>query len=167
MSEDGCDVPANSSRAVPRQSLSRPDGKKYSTQPRSTFGSTRPAFQYIGMIARKRSNNDTAYSLQEGRRQSARGSTMSSAEDFVDEYSADETLFEKSISIQTSYSSFQTGTGSTAATTPADLVSRAVRIRPFNPNPSFRSAQVKYSGHSDTSAVHSAGGHRRLPTKGR
>lgn len=53
----------------PRQiSVSTPDGKKYSNQILlSVQAPPRPLFQYYGIVARKRSNNDTAYIKEQGK----------------------------------------------------------------------------------------------------
>lgn len=64
------DIPSNliaqeGSRQVIVQS---PDGRKYSVQYIfSVQAPPRPAFTYIGMIARKRSNNDTGYFMESGK----------------------------------------------------------------------------------------------------
>lgn len=53
----------------PRQIIVQtPDGKKYSNQVMLTVQAPpRPQFSYIGMIGRKRFNNDTAYFLENGK----------------------------------------------------------------------------------------------------
>ena len=64
------DVPANFIAAEgPRQIIVQtPDGKKYSNQMMlNVQAPPKPELQYIGMIARKRYNNDTAYFLEPGK----------------------------------------------------------------------------------------------------
>ena len=64
------DVPAGAISAEgPRQIIIQtPDGKKYSNAVSLNVQQPpRPQFQYIGMIARTRSNNDTAYFMEQGR----------------------------------------------------------------------------------------------------
>ena len=64
------DIPANFiTQEGPRQVIVQtPDGKAYSTQLiLNVQAPPRPAFQYIGMIGRKRYNNDTAYFLETGK----------------------------------------------------------------------------------------------------
>ena len=64
------DIPSNFiAQEGPRQIIVQsPDGKKYSDQMILTVAAPpRPAFQYIGMIGRKRYNNDTAYFTEQGK----------------------------------------------------------------------------------------------------
>lgn len=64
------DVPASFiTSAGPRQIIVQtPDGTKYSDQVIWTvLEPPKPQFKYIGMIARQRANNDTAYFLEEGK----------------------------------------------------------------------------------------------------
>jgi hypothetical protein len=64
------DVPANFITSEgPRQIIIQtPDGKKYSNaMSLNVQAPPKPQFQYIGMIARKRSNNDTAYFMETGK----------------------------------------------------------------------------------------------------
>ena len=64
------DIPANMITSEgPRQVIVQsPDGKKYSTQMMVTVqAAPKPTFQYIGMIGRKRYNNDTAYFQESGK----------------------------------------------------------------------------------------------------
>ncbi len=64
------DIPAGFiSGEGPRQVIVQtPDGKFYSNQIMlNVQAPPKPEFQYIGMIARKRSNNDTAYFLEKGK----------------------------------------------------------------------------------------------------
>jgi len=64
------DIPANLiAQEGPRQIIIQtPDGTAYSTQILLTvMAPPRPNYQYIGMIARKRYNNDTAYFVENGK----------------------------------------------------------------------------------------------------
>jgi hypothetical protein len=64
------DVPANFiANEGPRQIIVRtPDGRKHSNQMMfSVQAPPKPNFQYIGMIARKLANNDTAYFMEPGK----------------------------------------------------------------------------------------------------
>ncbi len=64
------DIPANLiAQEGPRQIIVQtPDGKTYSNQLMWTVAAPpRPGFQYIGMIGRKRYNNDTAYFTENGK----------------------------------------------------------------------------------------------------
>src|SRR6476661_2816724 len=64
------DIPANFiAQEGPRQIIIQtPDGKKYSSQVMlNVQPPPKPQVQYIGMIARKRYNNDTAYFLEPGK----------------------------------------------------------------------------------------------------
>jgi hypothetical protein len=63
------EVPANYiTQAGPRQIIVQtPDGKMYSNQVMLTImAPPKPSLQYIGMIGRKRYNNDTAYFVEQG-----------------------------------------------------------------------------------------------------
>lgn len=63
------EVPANFiTQAGPRQIIVQtPDGKMYSNQVMLTImAPPKPTLQYIGMIGRKRYNNDTAYFVEQG-----------------------------------------------------------------------------------------------------
>ncbi len=64
------DIPANliASEGSRQIIIQTPDGKKYSNQVMlSVQAPPRPQFSYIGMIGRKRFNNDTAYFLESGK----------------------------------------------------------------------------------------------------
>jgi hypothetical protein len=64
------DIPSNLIAGEgPRQVIVQtPDGKKYSNQVMlSVQAPPKPQFEYIGMIGRKRYNNDTAYFLEKGK----------------------------------------------------------------------------------------------------
>ena len=93
------DVPANMIASEgPRQILIQTiDGKKHSNQVMLTVQAPpKPGFQYIGMIARKRSNNDTAYFMESGRQTpiSARLNDIVGGRFRLTSISAEETLFE-------------------------------------------------------------------------
>jgi hypothetical protein len=64
------DIPANFIAGEGPRSIiiQTPDGKKYSNQVLlSVQAPPKPQFQYVGMIARKRYNNDTAYFMEQGK----------------------------------------------------------------------------------------------------
>ncbi|MEP6705188.1 MAG: IPT/TIG domain-containing protein, partial [Acidobacteriota bacterium] len=93
------DVPANFIAGEgPRQIIIQtPDGKKYSNSVSlNVQAPPKPQFQYIGMIARKRSNNDTAYFMEQGRQTplSARLNDIVGGRFRLMSISAEETLFE-------------------------------------------------------------------------
>lgn len=93
------DVPANFIASEgPRQIIIQtPDGKKYSQSATlNVQAPPKPAFQYIGMIARKRSNNDTAYFMEQGRQTpiSARLTDVVGGRFRLISISAEETVFE-------------------------------------------------------------------------
>lgn len=93
------DVPANFiSGEGPRQIIIQtPDGKSYSQAVTiNVQAPPRPSFQYIGMIARKRSNNDTAYFMEQGRQTpiSARLNDIVGSRFRLISISAEETIFE-------------------------------------------------------------------------
>ena len=93
------DVPANfianeGPRTIIVQSL---DGKLYSNQVIiSVQAPPRPQFQYIGMIARKRYNNDTAYLMEQGKQTplSARLNDVVAGRFRLISISSEETIFE-------------------------------------------------------------------------
>ena len=93
------DVPASFIASEgPRQVIIQtPDGKMYS-QPWNIMvqAPPKPQFQYIGMIARKRSNNDTAYFMEQGRQtpMSARLNDVLGGRFRLISISAQETIFE-------------------------------------------------------------------------
>lgn len=93
------DVPANLIASEgPRQIIIQtPDGKKYSQQMTlNVQAPPTPTFQYIGMIARTRSNNDTAYFMEQGRQTplSARLSDIVGGRFRLMSISSEETIFE-------------------------------------------------------------------------
>ena len=93
------DVPANFIAGEgPRQiMIQTPDGKIYSNAVSlNVQAPPKPQFQYIGMIARTRSNNDTAYFMEQGRQTplSARLSDVVGGRFRLLSISAEETVFE-------------------------------------------------------------------------
>jgi hypothetical protein len=93
------DVPASMiATEGPRQVIVQsPDGKKYSTQFILTVQAPpKPSFQYIGMVARKRFNNDTAYFMLQGTQSpvSARLNDIVGGRFKLVSISAKETVFE-------------------------------------------------------------------------
>ena len=82
----------------PRQIIIQtPDGKKYSNMMQLTVQAPpRPQFQYIGMIARTRGNNDTAYFMEPGRQtpMSARLNDIVGGRFRLISISAEQTIFE-------------------------------------------------------------------------
>ena len=93
------EVPANFiSSEGPRQIIIQtPDGKKYSNAASLTVQAPpRPQFQYIGMIARRGANNDTAYFMETGRQTpiSARLNDVVGGRFRLMSVSENETLFE-------------------------------------------------------------------------
>ena len=93
------DVPANFITGEgPRQiMIQTPDGKMYSNQVSlNVQAPPKPSFQYIGMIARTRSNNDTAYFMEQGRQTplSARLSDVVGGRFRLLSISSQETVFE-------------------------------------------------------------------------
>jgi len=93
------EVPANFIASEgPRQVIIQTsDGKKYSqVMTLNVQAPPKPGFQYIGMIARKRSNNDTAYFMEQGRQTplSARLNDVVGGRFRLMSISAEETVFE-------------------------------------------------------------------------
>lgn len=93
------DVPASFITSEgPRQIIIQtPDGKKYSNAfSLSVQAPPKPQFQYIGMIARRRSNNDTAYFMEQGRQTpiSARLADVVGGRFRLVSISSEETVFE-------------------------------------------------------------------------
>lgn len=93
------DIPANFiAQEGPRQILVQtPDGTKYSSQFMMNIQAPpRPGFQYIGMIGRKRYNNDTAYFIEQGKTTpfGARLNDVISGRFRLVDIAANETIFE-------------------------------------------------------------------------
>ncbi len=93
------EVPANFITSEgPRQIIIQtPDGRKYSNaMSLNVQAPPKPQFQYIGMIARKLSNNDTAYFMETGRQTpiSARLNDIVGGRFRLISISAEETIFE-------------------------------------------------------------------------
>ena len=135
------DVPANfiASEGARQIILQTPDGKKYSNAASLTVQAPpRPTFQYIGMIARKRSNNDTAYFMEQGRQTplSARLNDVVGGRFRLISISADETVFEDvSLGFKSKLSLFRPAPGTTTAQGPTRPGSpNAETYVPYNPN---------------------------------
>jgi hypothetical protein len=93
------DIPANFIAAEGPKSIivQNPDGKKYSNQFLWTVQAPpQPQFQYVGMIARKRYNNDTAYFQEQGKQTptGARLNDIVGGRFKLVSISADETVFQ-------------------------------------------------------------------------
>ncbi|HTK25409.1 MAG TPA: hypothetical protein VL327_02530 [Pyrinomonadaceae bacterium] len=93
------DIPANFIAGEGARTIivQTPDGKKYSNQVILTVQAPpAPQFQYVGMIARKRYNNDTAYFQEQGKQTptAARLNDVVGGRFKLISISADETVFE-------------------------------------------------------------------------
>lgn len=139
------EVPANMiSGEGPRQILVQTvDGTKHSNQViLSVQAPPKPAFQYIGMIARKRSNNDTAYFMETGRQTpiSARLSDVVSGRFRLISISADETVFEDvNLGFKHRVALFRPPPGTTTSTLPPRPgVQGGETYIPFNTNSNFQ-----------------------------
>lgn len=118
----------------PRQVIIQtPDGKKYSNMFTLTVQAPpKPQFQYIGMIARKRSNNDTAYFMEPGRQTplSARLNDIVGGRFRLISISAEETIFEDvNLGFRHPVSLFRPAPGTASSSGPA---------RPSFPNSDFQ-----------------------------
>lgn len=118
------DVPANLITSEgPRQIIIQtPDGKKYSNAWTLTVQAPpKPAFQYIGMIARTRSNNDTAYFMEQGRQTpvSARLTDVVGGRFRLVSISSEETVFEDvNLGFKHKVALFRPAPGTTTSTLP-------------------------------------------------
>lgn len=118
------DVPANLITVEgPRQIIIQtPDGKKYSNAGSLTVQAPpKPQFQYIGMIARKRSNNDTAYFMEQGRQTpiSARLSDVVGGRFRLLSISSEETVFEDvNLGFKHKVALYRPAPGTTTSTAP-------------------------------------------------
>jgi hypothetical protein len=93
------DIPASfiSSEGGRQIIIQTPDGKKYSqAMTLNVQAPPRPQFQYIGMIARRGGNNDTAYFMEQGRQtpMSARLNDVLGQRFKLISISSDQTIFE-------------------------------------------------------------------------
>ena len=143
------EVPANFITSEgPRQVIIQTlDGKKYSQAATLLVQAPpKPAFQYIGMIARKRSNNDTAYFMEQGRQTpiSARLSDVVGGRFRLVSISADETVFEDvNLGFRHRVSLFRPAPGTTSSTLPPLRPGPGggevyVPFNNPNPNPNFQ-----------------------------
>ena len=139
------DVPANFiSSEGPRQIIIQTlDGKKYSNAwSLNVQAPPRPAFQYIGMIARKRSNNDTAYFMEQGRQTpiSARLADVVGGRFRLISISAEETVFEDvNLGFKHKVALFRPPPGSTGSTAPPRSGFQGGETYvPFNNNQNFQ-----------------------------
>lgn len=139
------DVPANFIASEgPRQIIIQtPDGTKYSNvMTLNIQAPPKPAFQYIGMIARKRSNNDTAYFMEQGRQTplSARLNDVVGGRFRLMSISADETVFEDvSLGFKHKVALFRPAPGSATSQPGRPGIQGGETYVPFNPpNPSYQ-----------------------------
>jgi len=137
------DVPANFIAGEgPRQIIIQtPDGKKYSqSMTLNVQAPPKPGFQYIGMIARKRSNNDTAYFMDQGRQTplSARLNDVVGGRFRLVSISADETVFEDvSLGFKHKVPLYRPAPG-TSTGAPGRPPTAGENYVPYNPNPNFQ-----------------------------
>ena len=136
------EVPANLIAGEgPRQVLVQTvDGTKHSNQMTITVQAPpKPAFQYIGMIARKRSNNDTAYFMESGRQTpiSARLSDVVNGRFRLISISAEETVFEDvNLGFKHRVALFRPAPGTAASSGPPTRPGTGGETYiPFSPNP--------------------------------
>jgi hypothetical protein len=139
------DVPANSITSEgPRQIIIQtPDGKKYSNQfILNVQAPPKPGFQYIGMIARKGANNDTAYFMEPGKQTpiSARLSDIVGGRFRLISISAEQTIFEDvNLSFKHPVPLFRPPPGTAISTTPPRPGFQGGETYiPFNPNSNFQ-----------------------------
>ncbi len=141
------DVPANLIASEgPRQVIVQTsDGTKYSNARSVTVQAPpKPQLQYIGMIARKRSNNDTAYFMEQGRQTpiSARLADVVGGRFRLISISSDETVFEDvSLGFKHKVALFRPAPGTTTSTSPPRTgfqTSGGEQYVPFPSNPNFQ-----------------------------
>jgi hypothetical protein len=138
------DVPANFIAAEgPRQIIIQtPDGKKYSqAMTLNVQAPPKPGFQYIGMIARKRSNNDTAYFMDQGRQTpvSARLNDVVGGRFRLVSISAEETVFEDvSLGFKHKVPLFRPAPGTAGTTAPFRPPAQGENYVPYSPNTNFQ-----------------------------
>jgi len=137
------DVPANFIAGEgPRQIIIQtPDGKKYSQSATlNVQAPPKPSFQYIGMIARKRSNNDTAYFTDQGRQTplSARLNDVVGGRFRLVSISAEETVFEDvSLGFRHKIPLYRPAPG-TSTGSPLRPTQSGDNYVPYNPNTNFQ-----------------------------
>jgi hypothetical protein len=127
----------------PRQVIIQtPDGKKYSNAMSLTVQAPpKPGFQYIGMIARKRSNNDTAYFMDQGRQTpvSARLNDVVGGRFRLVSISAEETVFEDvSLGFKHKVPLFRPAPGTPTGSTGRPPTQGGDTYVPYNPNTNFQ-----------------------------
>jgi hypothetical protein len=138
------DVPANFIASEgPRQIIVQTsDGKKYSQVfTLNVQAPPRPQFQYIGMIARTRGNNDTAYVMEQGRQSpmSARVNDIVGGRFRLFSISAEETLFEDvNLGFKHKVALFRPPPGTTTSTPPRPNFQGGETYIPFNSNSNFQ-----------------------------
>lgn len=130
------DIPANFIASAGSGSIivQTPDGKKYSNQVIMTVQAPpKPTFQYVGMIARKRYNNDTAYFQEQGQQMpvAARLNDIVGGRFKLISISADETVFEDvNLGFKHRVQLYRPPPGSTTSGYP----NGPGQYRPYNPN---------------------------------
>ena len=138
------DVPANFIAGEgPRQIIIQtPDGKKYSNAVMlNVQAPPKPLFQYIGMIARKRSNNDTAYFMEQGRQTplSARLNDVVGGRFRLMSISAEETVFEDvSLGFKHKLPLFRPAPGTTSSQPPRPGIPGSETYVPYGPNTNYQ-----------------------------
>src|SRR4030095_10552343 len=138
------DVPANFIAGEgPRQIIIQtPDGKKYSNaMTLQVQAPPRPGFQYIGMIARKRSNNDTAYFMEQGRQTplGARLNDVVGGRFRLVSISAEETVFEDvSLGFKHKLALYRPAPGTTSSGPVRPGAPGGETYVPYNPNTNFQ-----------------------------
>jgi hypothetical protein len=148
------DVPGNFiAQEGPRQIIIQtPDGKKYSNQMiLSVQAPPKPQVQYIGMIARKRYNNDTAYFLEQGKQvpMSARLNDVVNGRFRLVSISAEQTILEDiNLGFRHPLPLYRPAPGSVVIQPPSsrgDGFPGPGTFVPFNPNPNPNPNQVPQS----------------------
>lgn len=139
------DVPANFITSEgPRQIIVQtPDGKKYSNAASlNVQAPPRPAFQYIGMIARRGGNNDTAYFMEQGRQTpvSARLNDLVGGRFRLISISVEQTIFEDvNLGFKHPVPLFRPAPGTaTSAAPPRTGFPGGETYVPYNPNPNYQ-----------------------------
>ncbi len=138
------DVPANFIAAEgPRQIIIQTtDGKKYSNAVMlNVQAPPKPAFQYIGMIARRLSNNDTAYFMEQGRQTplSARLNDVVGGRFRLMSISAEETVFEDvSLGFKHKVPLFRPAPGTVSTQPVRPGIPGGENYVPYNPGTNFQ-----------------------------
>jgi hypothetical protein len=154
------DVPANFvAQEGPRQIIIQtPDGKKYSGQMMlNVQPQPKPQVQYIGMIARKRYNNDTAYFTEQGKQvpMSARLNDIVGGRFRLVSISTEKVILEDvNLGFRHSLPLFRPAPGTAASGQPSgrdgfpggrDSFPNSGGFVPFNPNPNQNQLQQQQS----------------------